>query len=456
MRIKTLAYSTLFALVGLFGLNSCDDLLEFPPPDELVADSALQNFDSLTFFLNGIYDVAANSLDGRPQSYSELLGPNLSTPNSNDDLTEIYTRSSNFFNGTLDAWFADINRIVGRANTLIANRDVGEATEEQRVQLVAEARFLRAIANFTTVRLFAQPYGYTADNSHLGIALRKDATTDPIPRSTVAECYQFIIDDLQYGIDNLPEENGAYASKYAAMALIAKVYFQMQDYENAASMAGEVINSGKYQLGPLNRWQENLTEEVIFGFVSTGQIDNRTSDFRDRYFSDGQQPTLSTNADFYELVDDTLDRRSEFYSTLTEGSNPTLYLIEKWNSAYASNPYLNLTDMLLLRAEALAYTNSSLDEAVDHINEVRSRAYVDDRSLPSGAGAATIREAARLERQIEFLGTGDWTQQLKRRAAEGDEMEIRGAPWNCPGMVLQFPVSERSVNFEMNEEGGCN
>jgi hypothetical protein len=48
-------------------------------------------------------------------------------------------------------------------------------------------------------------------------------------------------------------------------------------------------------------------------------------------------------------------------------------------------------------------------------------------------------------------------EQLKRRGAKGENIIIRGAPWNCPGMALQFPNGEfTSALFTGNPEGGCN
>jgi hypothetical protein len=53
---------------------------------------------------------------------------------------------------------------------------------------------------------------------------------------------------------------------------------------------------------------------------------------------------------------------------------------------------------------------------------------------------------------------GDRVTQLKRIGAfHLTSSTIRNAPWNCPGMVLQFPSSAGTVQgFIFNPEGGCN
>ena len=39
--------------------------------------------------------------------------------------------------------------------------------------------FIRALCHFTAVRMYAQPWGYTADNSHDGIAVVRSVVTTP-------------------------------------------------------------------------------------------------------------------------------------------------------------------------------------------------------------------------------------------------------------------------------------
>ena len=52
---------------------------------------------------------------------------------------------------------------------------------------------------------------------------------------------------------------------------------------------------------------------------------------------------------------------------------------------------------------------------------------------------------------------GLWVEQLQRHGAMGEDVTIRNAPWDCPGMALQFSASEGNVaGFEFNEVGGCN
>lgn len=85
-----------------------------------------------------------------------------------------------------------------------------------------------------------------------------------IPRKTVDETYDFIIQDLEYCIANLPTRSqwgsGSYykASKGAAQALLGDVYLTRGCMDNnntvyfqeAKKQLGDVINSGEYELLP--------------------------------------------------------------------------------------------------------------------------------------------------------------------------------------------------------------
>jgi len=61
---------------------------------------------------------------------------------------------------------------AGRANYMLSNLDnIPDLSGADRIRLEAEAKFIRAVAHFEMVRLFAQPYGFTSDNSHEPMAV---------------------------------------------------------------------------------------------------------------------------------------------------------------------------------------------------------------------------------------------------------------------------------------------
>ena len=116
--------------------------------------------------------------------------------------------------------------------------------------------------------------------------------------------------------------------------------------------------------------------------------------------------------------------------------------------------------MKLIRAEAGAELGgASLAVAITDINQLMTRAYGSTTfNLPGTATAALVISTTRNERELEMVGEGNRTQEIKRVGARsGINIDRRGSVWNCPGFLLQFPKAEKDANptFTMNPEGGC-
>jgi len=388
--------------------------------------------------------------------------------NESGDLGQIYNRNVSIFNGVVDGLLADLYRTVFRCNRIeevVGDFDFSPA-EEARV--IAELQTLRALSHFEIVKLWAQPAGYTANNSHPGIIYRTETSVTVLPRPSVAETYNNILADLTAAVNsNALSVNNPYAiSAGAAEALLAKVYFQLGDYSNALLHADNVINSGAYRLDTtIDRFQTDTANlsEIIFktrSFVTSTINDPRSGDFTGNYRTDlPQPPFLRASADFYEdYAEDTLDSRvTELFEVINADTPDEFVGVKKFNKPYFDVPILHLTDLKLLRAECLTLLNQDLNTATQDVNDIRERAYGNSSAnVPAGVPANALLEEVRKERRIEMFGEGDRVQQLKRRGAfEDDQLMIRDVIWNCDGMILQFPGVERTELFDINPQGGC-
>ena len=149
------------------GLTSCDHLLEFEPGDVILAEDAIQDAEDLQRLLVSNYDVVANLYGGRVQIANELRGPNFGEPDNSLDFTAVYNRETTFFTGINGGIYTDFYYAIYRSNVVIKNFDIVENLDPaERTRLEAEARFIRAICHWGAVKMYARPYGYTADNSH--------------------------------------------------------------------------------------------------------------------------------------------------------------------------------------------------------------------------------------------------------------------------------------------------
>jgi len=457
-----------FSAILMITFSGCEKNLDVSPDPSfgLNPNEAIKSASDMQKLLNSCYDACANMMSGQFQVISDLLGDDVTAPLNNDgNATAVYNRSVAQFNGLTNSAYAQPYYTIYRVNVmdLYYEQVAFDVGEKERLQ--GEAAFLRALCHFETVKMWAQPAGFTTDNSHLGIIERSRAKNEVMLRSSVADNYKMIIDDLQKAINLLPLNNGLYATKNAAKALLAKVYFTMGNYAAALPLLNDVIGAGYVLSDSLNRFKrEEVESEIIFGFVTTNSaydINSRGSVFKSNYRNDISIPVLGVSSELYNLLmADTSDKRKKFVTLINPGQPNEIKASTKYNLNNFATPYLTLTDMLLTRAEIHAI-QSNYAIAIADLGLIVKRAYGFGSakliSLSSLSGQALIDEV-RLQRRLEMHLEGDRLTQLKRVGAfHTPTTVIRNAPWNCAGLVLQFPASAGTVKgFVFNIEGGCN
>ncbi len=463
-------------LIFLGATVACDDLLEIEPEGEIIADEALQNPQDMQDLLNSAYDAlrgeGGDFLGGRIQSISEVMGDNIdgSLNNLNNaDFRSFYDKTTSFFTGYTQNMFDEPYFVIYRANVLLENLDVLEAGSDNARRIEGEAKFLRAICHFELIRLFAQPYGFTQDNSHLGVVLRTEASAESRDRNTVAEVYTQIVQDLEDAVGLLPQSNGVYADTWAARAYLAKVHFHRHDFRQAFDLADDVLTQGPYQFNTsadeyTERFSEAGSRESIFFMISTGVNDHRGTQFSTHFRSDAEDPpTLRIAPAFHAIAtSNPNDLRASWYTIENEGLGSQAISITKFDSIDFFNlPLMHVTELKFIRAEAGAELGGAaeLAVAVQDLNDIRGRAGLAE--LSGTIAAAVLLDNVREEKRLELVAEGQRFHDLRRRGANGENnLLIRGSAWDCPGMSVQFPDSEIAGAggvevFTPNPEGGC-
>lgn len=461
-------------LIALATATACDDLLELEPEGEIIADEALQTPQDMQDLLNSAYDAlrgeGGDFLGGRVQSIAEVMADNIdgSLNNLNNaDFRAYYDKSSSFFTGYTQAMFDEPHFVIYRANVLLQNLDILEgSTDANRIE--GEAKFLRAICYFELIRLFAQPYGYTSDNAHLGVVLRTTPSAESRDRNTVAEVYAQIVTDLEEAATLLPESNGVYANSWAARAYLAKVHFHRHDFQQAFDLAVDVLNNGPYAFNTsteeyTDRFSEAGSQEAIF-FMISNPNDHRGTQFTTHFRSDGDNPpTLRISQEMFDqATSNPNDLRSEWYVVENEGLENQAISVTKFDGInYFNVPLMHVTELKFIRAEAGAELNqpATLSVAINDINDIRGRAGLSD--LPANTDAQVLLTSIRNEKRLDLVAEGHRFHDLRRRGANGESsLRIRGSDWDCPGMAIQFPDTEiagagGTDAFTPNPEGGC-
>lgn len=257
------------------GICSCEDFLDAKPEKSLVVPTTLNDLQALLDNGNrmniyaGISDIGTDDVfleEGAIEGFSNPIVEG----NSylwKEDILEGFNFSE---------WQNNYSTIL-YANIVLEQLELIEVTESNRFEwesIKGSALFFRAYSYFDLLRIFAPTYQESSASSLLGVPLR--LSPEPIfgvPRSSLAECYDQVIKDLEEAKLNLTDRYREYPtrpSKQAAAALLARIYLVMGDYSKAAKYAEECIEYGGNLMdyGALNRNSPfpipQFNSEVVF------------------------------------------------------------------------------------------------------------------------------------------------------------------------------------------------
>ncbi len=423
-------------LCGLL-VSSCDLVVE--PSDSLTTGTLITTSDGLRNALNGAYSLFKDHVE-----FNGVVSANnmylrqyfqLSDFASDDIVCGQVTTDPLWYSFTQDHtptqantrffWYISY-KIINTANTVIeAVEQQGEINSETE-QLLGECYFLRALAHFNLVRLFAKPY--THDPGAPGIVLRL-SLDDPTAkeRATVAEVYQSVIADAERGASLMNSPRGPqYASKEAAWALLSRVYLYMEDHEHTIQYADQVINSGRFTLTTSGTYPSLFANavsgsETIFCVAFTSVDDYGRGSIASMVYSDGNSGWGEefASSSLRALMEDTPeDVRWSYIEASTDESGAVrrlngipIHYIRKF-SYQDGNPNLSspimfrLAELYLNRAEAKARSNRG-SEALDDLDIIRAnRGLADHLYAGQAPNGMSVLEAVWQERRIELAFEG--------------------------------------------------
>ncbi len=218
--------------------GSIDDI---KPHYKLESETVIRDAESAENALRGIYEGWRLRGVSTPRMHISLLAGGLIRTGNISGEQGFVNNDLLPTNITLNEVYQEYYRIINTANNFISLMEQGRAVKmpEKRVmEVIAEAKIQRALAHFHLLRYF----GYFFDNnSALGIVLRDKAFEGLAvsKRSSVADSYNFILADLDFGIQHAPSSNELhyYMSQVTAKALKAKVLLHLGDYPKAEQLA---------------------------------------------------------------------------------------------------------------------------------------------------------------------------------------------------------------------------
>lgn len=466
--MKRIYKVTLFILMGVIFFSSCKDELDQKPQDAMQDEDAITDIQLLRSATIGIYN-GVRSLEWYGRTYPtmlELRGSNMYIAARNSNRY----RTSYQYNYTLsdvdvtDVWNRIYN-VIARANNVI-NRvnDVTDGTVDEKNQLVAEAKFIRALAYFDLTRVFGKTY--SADNgASLSVPLVLDKSNPTPKRETVKVIYDQIIKDLIEAKADLPEDTNTKfrATSYAASALLARVYLYKGDAVSndlAIQEATRVIDAG-YELTPPNSYRYDVfwatpgQSEEIFTAKITQFQDLGSDNYGQLYVKElGGYGDFFVRPSFYDSYDNADVRKTGVMKEdeVAEALITTKFYMQDNIPGMYSPKILRLAEMYFIRAEANFKQGTTLGASPQaDLSAVRAQ-----RGLPAYTGAVTLAEILK-EKNFEFAFEGHQWQDNLRNGIVTARPNITGAISNNDTENLAvndnkqlFPIPQRELDANPN------
>ena len=408
-----LAGLIVLALMAL-ALSSCKkSFLDLRPYTSVSSDVAITNESDMQNALNGAYgNMNSANLYGRSTPlFGDLVADNvyISTINSNRylDFFQInYTVTDVNMQGI---WQSAYSTIL-RANNVINSSLQGN---ENIDQLRGEALAIRGLMYFELVKFFGK--AYTVDPNALGVPLilTYDPTLKPT-RNSVQEVYTQIEKDLTDAANLMTQDKSSgFFTKWAAKALLARMYQFKGDWDKAQTTAEDVINNSGYsllQLGDvLTFWQNNTDRndklEVLFEIVfdATNNIGNSSLP----YFFDqsGYGDALATES-LYNLYSNT-DVRKDMFIVGSPIRGDEAKVVNKFPNTGSADKdemkVIRMSEIYFIAAEA-AFHNGDEGTARTYLNDVATER--DPGFAGYSASGQALLDDILLERRKELAFEG--------------------------------------------------
>lgn len=468
---KTIHFKTiaifLVACASLFSLSSCEKLLEIDTPsNQLESKTIYLDSVSAQATVNGLYTVMYNTTSGG-SVVTTTYGTFLTTcqARSADEVYSPASTTDEFVNNSLvpttglvnTVWVA-LYQTIYQANKIIEGMEASALSATLKKQLIGEAKFLRAYANFHLVNLWGDvPLITTTEVSITSIQ----------SRNSVATIYAQMIQDLKDAQGSLATNYSwsanlrTRANSAAATALLARVYLYDKQYALAEQEASKVIaQTTLFTLPPaLNTVFLKASNETIWAF--------NTNQFGYPFAGRALLPTTATADPSLALTPSFLasferdatrpDYEDDRYATWTKAATSGLRYAYKYtsNSVAANTEFqvvLRLAEQYLIRAEARIQQNN-LTGGIADLNVIRTRAGLHGTFATT---QAALILAVEHERQTElFLEYGTRFYDLKRTGrADAILAPVKGSGWQSTDALYPIPTTQINANANLTQNPG--
>ncbi|SDK10679.1 SusD family protein [Pedobacter sp. ok626] len=455
--MKFISKNLTFCMVLLISVNySCKNFLQIDPPkDKIRPDQVFENDIIATSAITGIYSrmAVSNFSSGNYSSITTIAGVSADELISySDELAGFYQAQVDKNSSIIQLLWSTPYSYIYTANSILeglaASNGVSKAT---KMQLEGEAKFIRAFFYFYLVNLWGE----------IPLTLSSDYRVNRIEgKSSKDRVYAQIISDL---IDAEKLMSSTYISgervrpnKWAAKALLSRVYLYNENWELAAREASEIIDQKTtYSLiDDLDKvFLKNSTETIWQLMPQAG-----SNTLEGGLFILTATPIfVSLSPNLIPLFDLGDNRKykwiKEYTNTTGKYYYPFKYKIKSSSSVSEYYTVIRLAEIHLIRAEARAKLDQP-ELALEDINVIRKRAGLVTPLTGLNQNLCTIEIAK--QRQLElFVEWGHRWLDLKRNSlAKSVLAPLKGKTWQETDILYPFPAYDITQNPNLKQNLG--
>lgn len=440
-------------------ITSCKKLVEIDSPhNQLTTGNVFSDTTSAVAALGNIYAQLDKTIEVNYSKYLDLYADNLDFTGSTTQDLEFFRSTITVSNTTDLTIWKNFYLVIYQCNDLIEQLPKSSKLPAANViQLSNEAKFLRAYAYFYLVNLYGKvPLILSTEVSESAQASQGESST----------IYQQIIKDLSDAKQGLsatyPGGSKVRANKWAAAAMLARVYLFQQNWSAAETEATGVINSGTYNLlsTPNNVFLAGSNEAILQIWTQNGFVTSATSLVP---ASNTTLPKYPVSANLYNAFEIGDLRKGSWVGTskVSTGGVTTIYpYLYKYKNRITntSSPeylmILRLAEQYLIRSEARAQQGkiTGTGSAAEDLNIIRNRAGLGNATAttPSGILGAVLQE-----RRVELFGEwGSRFLDLKRNGQLNVVIGVYKPTWLPTAVLLPIPLNELTYDHNLVQNPG--
>lgn len=458
----------------LFGI-SCKKFVDIDSPLSNVDASVVYGNDaSAIAVMTGLYNrmSSENNFATGQFSVSTIAAVTSDELKVNSTSTEMFSQAyTNSLNSLNAPFWTKIYNYLYTTNSVIEGINASTGISDPvRQQILGEALFMRAFFHFYLVNLFGDaPISISTDYRIIMTSSRNEKKM----------VYEQIVSDLKeaqellnsnfMGVDaKTTSTERVRPNKWAAMALLARVYLYLDDWVNAESLSTNVIaNTVVFGLvKDLNSVFLKNSREAIWQLQP---VINGYNTQDARYFILTTAPTSTNPFELSSMLYNTFEandnRKVNWVGSILSGG-VTYYYPNKYKKGNfdVTQPVveysmvLRLSEQYLIRAEARAKQNNLVGAIVD-LDTIRSRANLP--ALANNLSSDKVLSAIEQERRVElFTEWGHRWFDLKRTnridAVMIDATTKKGGVWNTNWQYYPIPLIDIQRNKSLKQNTGYN